>query len=86
MFVSIDDAEKDLADLVSKVEAGGEVILTRQGCAVVRLITVDVAVSDRWKRRAVIEAARALAADAVAVGDEAAHTQDFLYADDGLPR
>lgn len=86
MFVSIDDAGKNLADLVSEAEAGGEVVLMRQGRAVVRLTAVDAAVSDRRERRAVIEAARALAKDAVAAGDEAPRTQDFLYADDGLPR
>lgn len=85
MFVSIEEARKSLGDLVSEVQAGGEVVLTRDGRAVVRLVTLDVPPPESATRRAAIEAAKALARSSIAAADTAARSEVSLYAEDGLP-
>lgn len=84
MKVSVTDAKGQLTDLVRRAEAGDEVILTRHGHAAVRLVPVK-AVPDRKSRRELLEAVRASAAGKATAGPDAAHSQDFLYGDDGLP-
>lgn len=85
MLVAIDGADIHLGDLVSEVEAGGEVVLTRRGRAVARLVALRDVPRDRQARRASIDAARALARGRGTAGESAARSQDFLYADDGTP-
>ena len=83
MRVSVSEAKGQLTELVRRAEAGDEVILTRHGRAVVRLAPVRTK-PDRKSRRALLEAARTTAAAKAAAGPNAAHSQDFLYGDDGL--
>jgi prevent-host-death family protein len=78
--VSVGEAESLLADLVRRAEAGEEVILTRQGLAVVRLTPVGSA-PDRIARRALFQAVRAAASAKARAGPSAARSQDFLYGD-----
>lgn len=85
MQISVTDAKGQLTELVRRAEAGDEIILTRRGHAAVRLVPVN-AVVDAKSRRAVIEAARLAAASKATAGPNAARSQDFLYAEDGLPR
>jgi prevent-host-death family protein len=82
--VSVTDAKGQLTDLVRRAEAGDEVILTRHGHAVVRLVPVK-AVQGRKSRRALLEAVRAAGAAKAKTGPNAARSQDFLYGDDRLP-
>lgn len=84
MRVSVTAAKGQLAELVRRAEAGDEVILTRHGHPVVRLVPVKMG-ADRKSRRALLEASRASAAAKAAAGPSAARSQDFLYGDDGLP-
>ena len=84
MQVSVSDAKGQLTELVRRAEAGDEVILTRHGHPVVRLVPVR-ATPDRTSRRALLEAVRKSAAAKAAAGPNAARSQDFLYGDDGLP-
>jgi prevent-host-death family protein len=84
MQISVTKAKGQLTDLVRRVEAGEEVILTRHGRAAVRLVPVKPA-SDSKSRRALLEAVRASAATKATPGPSAARSQDFLYGDDGLP-
>lgn len=85
MQVSVTEAKGQLTDLVRRAEAGDEIILTRHGQAVVRLVPVQV-VRDAKTRRALLEAARASAGVKLAKGLTAARSQDFLYDEDGLPK
>lgn len=85
MRVSVTEAKGQLTELVRRAEAGNEVILTRHGHAVVRLVPVR-AVPDRKSRRALLDGIRASATAKIAAGPSAARSQDFLYGDDGLPR
>jgi prevent-host-death family protein len=84
MQVSVTEAKGQLTELVRRAEAGDEVILTRHGHGVVRLVPVKAAV-DKKSRRELLEAVRASAARKVTAGPTAARSQDFLYGDDGLP-
>jgi prevent-host-death family protein len=84
MRVSVTDAKARLTSLVRLAEAGGEVILTRHGEAIVRL-TPAGATRTAKNRREILEAIRASGAAKSTDGPSAARSQDFLYGDDGLP-
>ncbi|MBU0724239.1 MAG: type II toxin-antitoxin system prevent-host-death family antitoxin [Alphaproteobacteria bacterium] len=84
MRVSVSDAKAQLTDLVKRAEAGDEVILTRHGHEVARLVPVAVA-ANASHRRILMEKAKASAAGKAHPGPDAARSQDFLYGDDGLP-
>ena len=84
MKVSVTDAKAQLTDLVRRAEAGEEVVLTRHGHDAVRLVPARTTL-DRAARRAALDAFQASAAARVTPGPDAAHSQDFLYGDDGLP-
>lgn len=84
MEVSVSDAKGQLTELVRRAEAGDEVILTRHGHAVVRLVPVKP-MTNKKSRRALLDAMRASAAAKAAAGPSAARSQDLLYGNDGLP-
>lgn len=84
MRISMTKAKRQLAELVRRAEAGDEVILTRYGRPVARLLPVEV-VGDKASRRALLGSVRASAAARATPGPSAARSQDFLYGDDGLP-
>ena len=83
MKVSVSDAKAQLTELVKRAEAGDEVVFTRRGLEVARLVPVT-ALPNARSRRALMEKVRAAAAKARS-GPDAARSQDFLYGDDGLP-
>ena len=85
MELAITDAKARLTDLVRRAEAGEEVVITRHGHAVARLVALRARPSaeDRAK---VISAVRARAAARIVEGPSAARSQDFLYDNEGLPR
>lgn len=87
MDISVTDAKAQLTDLVRRVEAGDEVVLTRHGHAVVRLVPVRPAINAK-SRKAVLDAVRASAAARVIEDHRpsADRSQDFLYGEDGLPK
>ena len=80
MKIAVSEAKAQLLDLVRRAEAGEDVILTRHGEAIVRLVTVQPSAEER---RAALEAARGAAKHST--GPDAARSQDFLYDDNGLP-
>jgi prevent-host-death family protein len=84
MKVSVSEAKGQLTELVKRAEAGDEVILTRRGQDVARLVPIVVA-RDAASRRTLMEKVRASASAKAGPGLDAAHSQDFLYGDDGLP-
>jgi prevent-host-death family protein len=84
MKVSVSEAKAQLTELVKRAEAGDEVILTRRGQDVARLVPI-VAVRDDAQRRSLMEKVRISAAAKAGPGPNAARSQDFLYGDDGLP-
>lgn len=84
MRVSVSEAKGRITELVKRAEAGDEVILTRHGIDVARLVP-SIPVPTPASRRALMDRVRMAAAAKVVPGADAAHSQDFLYDDDGLP-
>ena len=84
MKVTVSDAKGQLTDLVRRAEAGDEVILTRHGRPVARIVASPAA-PDRATRRKVMEAVRRAGAAKAVQGASAARSQDFLYGEEGLP-
>jgi prevent-host-death family protein len=85
MEVSVSDAKGQLTELVRRAEDGDEVILTRHGQAVVRLIPIRRK-PDAQARRKLLEELRDAGAAKALPGPDAARSQDFLYDEDGLPK
>ncbi|MAF61958.1 MULTISPECIES: type II toxin-antitoxin system prevent-host-death family antitoxin [Pseudomonadota] len=85
MDVSVSDAKAQLTDLVRRAQAGEEVVLTRHGQAVVRIVPV-APVTTAAARKKVLETVRRAVAGKSRPGAVAARSQDYLYGDDGLPR
>ena len=85
MQISVTDAKGQLTELVRRAEKGDEIVLTRHGHAVVRLVPVKAPL-DREARRALLEELRISGSAKATSGPSAARSQDFLYGDDGLPK
>lgn len=85
MRLAISEAKARLTDLVRKAEAGEDVVLTRHGREVARLVAVRARPSAK-SRGEVIASARAHAGAKMIAGATAAKSQDFLYDDEGLPK
>ncbi len=85
MRISVTDAKGQLTELVRLAEAGDEIVLTRHGHPAVRLVPVKE-IPDQQARRRLLEAARRRGAAKASPGAPAAHSQDFLYGDEGLPK
>ena len=84
MQISVSDAKAHLTELVRRAEDGDQIVLTRHGQPVARLVPI-VAVRNRKARLAVLEAMRQAARTKVLKGPRATRSQDFLYGEDGLP-
>ncbi len=84
MRVALSEAEGQLTELVRLAEGGDEVVLTRHGEPVVRLVPVKTMPSAEERRR-VLEEVWAAGKAAASPGPSAARSQDFLYNEDGLP-
>ncbi len=85
MRVAVTNAKAQLTELIRRAEAGEEIVLTRHGHAVVRLVPVKGAI-DRQARRRLLEEVQTSAAAKARPGEPAARSQDFLYDEQGLPR
>jgi len=84
MEIPVSEAKATLTELVSRAEKGEEVVLTRHGKPVVRLLPVRKKI-DPVARMALMKRIATLAAAEATPGPDAARSQDFLYDDDGLP-
>lgn len=84
MRVSVSEAKGQLAELVRRAEGGDEVVLTRHGQPVVRLVPVTPMPTTAERQRVLAEV-RVAGRAAASAGPGAARSQDFLYDEDGLP-
>jgi len=82
--VPVSLAKGQLTELVKRAEAGDEVILTRRGHEVARLVPIAPVPSAR-SRRALMDRLRASGSAKARPGLDAARSQDFLFGDDGMP-
>lgn len=85
MKISVTEAKAQLTELVRRVEAGEEVVLTHRGQPTGRLVPVTI-VPSQETRRALLEKLRRTGTLNATPGPTAARSQDFLYGDYGLPR
>lgn len=85
MHVPLSLAKARLTDLVRQAEAGEEVVLTRNGRPAARIVPVPTTIGG-LERAQLIERLRASAACTLQAGPKVAHSQGFLYGDDGLPQ
>ncbi|WP_306118205.1 MULTISPECIES: type II toxin-antitoxin system prevent-host-death family antitoxin [unclassified Roseitalea] len=84
MQFTVSEAKAKLTELVKRAEDGEEIVLTRHGHEIVRLVALKRATSVQ-DRRSIIAHARASAAQKLRAGASAARSEDFLYNDEGLP-
>lgn len=85
MQISVTDAKAQLTDLVRRAEAGEEVVLTRHGHEVARLVASRAPLTPD-QRLALMERISREAAAKALPGPCAARSQDFLYDDEtGMP-
>ncbi|MFD1507951.1 type II toxin-antitoxin system Phd/YefM family antitoxin [Lacimonas salitolerans] len=84
MQVTVTDAKAKLTELVKRAEERVEIVLTRHGHGIVRLVAVKRAAGVQ-DRRSIIAHVRASAARKDRAGATAARSQDFLYDEVGLP-
>jgi prevent-host-death family protein len=85
MRIAFTKAKEQLAELTRRAQAGEEVILTRYGKAVVRLVPIEPTITSVLRRR-LLEAVRAAGAAKALPGANAATSQDFLYDADEMPQ
>jgi len=85
MHIPVSRARSRLSALVHRAEAGEEIVLTRFGQPVVRLVP-EARKPTLAERRAIIAEIRAAAAGRASPGPSAARSQDFLYDEFGLPK
>ena len=87
MNVPVSEAKGQLTDLVRRAEAGEEVVLTRHGQPVAKLVAVaEKPKHDPETRRKIIEDIVESARGKATPGPSAARSQDFLYDENGLPK
>jgi len=75
-----------LTELLEQLQIGDEIILTKQGHQIARLVSIVNKPATLAERRwAAMEEARRSAASKIKPGEDAARSQDFLYDENGLP-
>lgn len=84
MDVSVKEAQDKLEELLDRAEAGEEVVVTREGRPPVRLVPDSRVSLPRFRREVIDEITRRAVTEALP-GPDAAHSQDFLYDEYGLP-
>lgn len=85
MRIAVTEAKGQLTELVRRAEAGEEVVLTRHGQPVVRLVPAAAKPTPEEKAAA-LAAIRKRAAKKARPGPCAARSQDYLYDEYGLPK
>jgi prevent-host-death family protein len=84
MNIPVSEAKAQLTELVRRAEAGEEIVLTRFGHATVRLTPVKRRLTPAERDTIIREVQEAVRGKATP-GPDAAHSQDFLYDEFGMP-
>ena len=84
MDIPVENAEGKLKELLDRVDAGEQVVLTRAGHPPVRLVPQVVVPLPRFDEQVIEDIIRRAASEALP-GPDAAHSQDYLYDEFGLP-
>lgn len=86
MEIAVSEAKGRLTELLRRAEAGEEVILTRHGRPAGKIVPVTRPRLTPEERRKIIQEVQKMAAGRLIPGPDAAHSQDFLYDEHGLPK
>ena len=84
MNLAIYKAKSKLTDLAKRAEQGEEVVLTRHGTQIVKLVPIRPVVNLETKKEILsrlLEESQSI----IWRDTDAAHSQDFLYGEDGMP-
>jgi prevent-host-death family protein len=84
MQISVKEAQENLDELVARVEGGEDIVLTRAGKTVARIVPLTLEAS-REERRAVLDRVRAMAPPRRPGEPTADRSHDDLYDENGLP-
>lgn len=84
MDIPVENAEGKLKELLELVDAGEQVVLTRSGHPPVKLVSQGAVPLPRFDEKVIEDIIRRAATEALP-GPDAAHSQDFLYDEFGLP-
>lgn len=85
MLIAVSQAKAKLTDLVSRAEAGEDIVLTRHGHPTVRLTPVNAVVDLQDQRRSALDRFQGSLRAAPGFEGGAARVADFLYDERGLP-
>ena len=86
MEVAVSDAKAQLTELLRRAEEGEEVILTRHGRPAGKIVPIGRPRLTQEQRLKIIRDVQRMAAGRLTPGPDAAHSQDYLYDEHGLPR
>jgi prevent-host-death family protein len=78
MNIPISDAKAQLTELVRRAEAGEDIVLTRHGQPVMRLVPVRHIPTPAEKRALFADIMQSGRTKVAAAGEDAARSQDFL--------
>jgi prevent-host-death family protein len=84
MHIPVSEAKAQLTDLIHRAEAGEEIVLTRFGQAVARITPMKPKQTPA-ETLAIIREIQASVRGKIIPGPDAAHSQDFLYDESGMP-
>jgi len=84
MNLAISKAKSKLTDLVKRAEQGEEVVLTRHGTQVVKLVPIRP-VLDLETKKEILSRLLEESQSIICRDTNAADSQDFLYGEDGMP-
>ena len=84
MQVSVQEAQENLSVLLDRVESGEDILLTKDGVTVARIVRSAPQLS-REERRAILDRVRAMAPMFPPEEPTADRSHDDLYDEDGLP-
>jgi prevent-host-death family protein len=90
MQISVKDAQQNLSQLLDRVESGEDILLTRDGTAVARIVSMrsDTLPARGHAGQPSLEEIQARVRAKIDAFEEtsAARSQDFLYDELGLPK
>jgi len=86
MRISLADAEGQLTELIRLARQGEEILLLQEGRPIARLEPLHTFISDPVERDKFLRTLQdEVRAKNLPPGPDAAHSQDFLYDESGLP-
>ncbi|THV21586.1 type II toxin-antitoxin system Phd/YefM family antitoxin [Peteryoungia ipomoeae] len=91
MRISVQDAQRNLEELVDRADKGEDILLTRDGNPIARIVLLNTVETPTKNTEDFATLLRAIKEQARQTADPfpeetAARSQDFLYDGDGIPK